>query len=184
MVALAGRISQNFTRMCGHTPKSVDSTGSLKEVTPQTIFGYSAPCQKKVAHIRNDLAKSIHERDTAMVALRYVQAREGCRVTKKQSIFFSVMALVSSVIFPIAVASACHAVVSARNNARYKETAAIARSHLVNDKRLDQRTIQAIDDLDYDAIDLHKLVRILGRQKVGTTKLSSYMKTFRYEPPC
>ncbi len=184
MVALVGRITHNFSHMCGHTSKPADSARQYEEVTAQTFLGYSAPCQETAANVRNKLIKSIHDRDTAMVAFRYLQASEGRRVTVKQSVFYSVVALVTSFILPVSLASACHVVVSARNAARYNKTAIIARSHLVNETPLDQRIVKEIDNLSYDGLGLYRLSILLSRKNINVANLDAYRREFKYEKAC
>lgn len=154
-----------------------DDTSGLKKVKPQKFLFHSFQCQEQAAYIRNRLIESIKEKDSAMVAFRYLQSRQAgfnvrfetnfdCVVTALASYFFTQAPLLP---FAVSVVSMPQVFINIRNSFRYGETTEIANSFLK--KSLTERTYEKVDELKYCPSGLEKLFKVLSESEIDVENL-------------
>ena len=59
----------------------------LKTVKPHRFLGYSFPCQKQSALLRNKTIRSVKNKNDSEVAIRYLESRFNCKISGAASTF-------------------------------------------------------------------------------------------------
>lgn len=127
--------------------KAVDTTKHFKCV--------SCLCERENAAIRNMAVCAIKDKDTAMVACRYLQARQGQRNS-----FYEGFAQTVSFAY-------CGLTVT--NTLRYKKTKRGCKTYLVDELGIDN--LREIRKLKYTKDDLVKLKGLMDKQLIKTEEL-------------
>ena len=152
-----------------------------QKVVPETFLGTSWPCQTRAAMIRNRLIDEITNEETAIVALRYMQSKQGFSTTKFRTIAFAVCSIASSLVLPLSLFLGSVSYVNCRNAVKYRKTSSIAKEYL--NKTLDQRTVKNIEKLKYDDSGMQDLYRMLhdtqdkNNRKIAMTNLGAALRS-------
>ncbi len=148
-----------------------------KKVNPQKFLVYSFSCQKQAAHIRNRLIESIKEKDSAMVAFRYLQSSQAQSNVRFEAVFYCIYSAIALCFYNVKpiesftclLIVAPQVIINARNTVRYKETTRLAKCFL--QKNMHDRICKKIENLKYSISGLNDLLRILSNAGIDVEKL-------------
>ena len=155
--------------------------GLIKPVKTQTFLGHSFDCQQRAAGINKKMNGEISNRDTGMVAYRYLQCRKGFYKTLFQSVVYTICTIGAALYSQnplsacFALFTASNAIINARNAVKYNEQTAIAGKFLQG--HISQKTFTTIKTLGYNDDGLKKLYKTLLDDGVNVERLKEQLKS-------